>query len=226
MGDKVRNQQQTTSRGRGAGLRRQKLTHAVLALLHRLVEALVLLLRDGVHGDLCEHAHDGGGGSAVVRGRCARVRTRGRRLGAAAHRAASPGGCCGAGGRRATCRRRNRSCATSGRQRARRSCRSPGRNTGSTAAGWRSARGRPAWCRNRSRLRAANKQDVSDLHSDVRADEFGCGERRTHHRETPAHDAVAVLPLHRRGHPRDALVRHTLHQADIKADPATREGAA
>ena len=44
--------------------------------------------------------------------------------------------------------------------------------------------------------------------------------RLDHHRETPAHDAVALTAAQRRLHARRALVRHALHEPDVKANPA------
>ena len=46
--------------------------------------------------------------------------------------------------------------------------------------------------------------------------------RFDHHGEAAADDAIAVAPTERSLHARDAFVWHTLHQPDVKADPAIR----
>ena len=58
-----------------------------------------------------------------------------------------------------------------------------------------------------------------ELVGEVRAAGVGGVEVRLNDQsQTAAHDAVAVLAAQRGLHARDALVRHTLHEADVEAN--------
>ena len=75
-------------------------------------------------------------------------------------------------------------------------------------------------------MQSAHVADGLELVSKVLAAGVGGVEvRLDHHGEAAAHDAIAVLAAQARLHARDALIRHALHQADVKLDLVCGAGA-